>query len=71
MAGDPSIELTGDTDVCPETTNFPGLPVGRVDSLDLLPARGSCLMKMLPLQIQNDGQQNREAAQFGNQTRID
>jgi len=28
-------------------------------------------MKMLPVQIQNDGQQNREATEFGNQKRID
>jgi hypothetical protein len=44
---------------------------GRVDSSILLPAQVGCLMKMLPVENRHDGQQKREATEFGNQRRID
>src|ERR1035441_2950432 len=43
----------------------------RVDSRLLLPARSRCLMNMLPVEFRHDGQQKREATEFGNQTRTD
>ncbi len=52
---------------CPASTTFSG----RVDSRLLLPARGRCLIKMLPVEFRHDGRQNRKATEFGNQTRID
>jgi hypothetical protein len=41
----------------------------RIDSADLLPARAGCLMKMLPVKV-DDRPQNRETTKFGDQTRI-
>src|SRR5215472_15293087 len=43
----------------------------RVDSRLLLPARGCCLIKMLPVKFRHDEGQKREATELGNQTRID
>ena len=43
----------------------------RIDSSVLLPAWAGCLTKILPVEIRHDGQQNSEATEFGNQTRID
>ncbi len=43
----------------------------RIDSFVLLPERGVCLMKMLPVDFTNDRQHNQEATEFGNQTRTD
>jgi hypothetical protein len=34
-------------------------------------ARGGCLMKMLPVNFTNDGQQEKEATEFDKQKRID
>src|SRR5262249_29215758 len=44
---------------------------GRVDSRLLLPARGGCLIKMLPVEFRHDGRQKWEATELGDQTRID
>jgi putative transposase len=45
--------------------------IRRIDSPLLLPVRGRCLMKMLPVQIRHEPGLNREATELGNQTRID
>ena len=46
-------------------------PPGRIDSRLSLPAPSCCLMKMLLVEVQHDGQQNREATQLGYKARID
>ena len=42
----------------------------RIDSSDLLPVRGRCLTKMLPVQTWHEREQEAEAIEFGDQTRV-
>ena len=42
----------------------------RIDSWDLLPVRGRCLTKMLPVQSWDEPGQEAEAIEFGDQARV-
>jgi hypothetical protein len=44
--------------------------IERIDSSELLPVRGRCLTKMLPVQIRHERGQEAEATEFGNQARV-
>jgi hypothetical protein len=57
-----------DDTACPATIRA---AARRVDSRLLLPARGRCLMNVLPVEFRHGGRQKREATEFGNQTRTD
>ena len=47
------------------------IPCRRVDSRLLLPAQSRCLIKMLPVKVDYNGRQNREATELGYQARAD
>jgi hypothetical protein len=46
------------------------VPGWRIDSADLLPVRGRCLTKMLPVQTWHEREQEAEPIEFGDQARV-